>query len=544
MLFWPLPHDKGETMLLRFQRVLLCGATLLLVATGVLAAQAPLTSSPLFGVTGFRVEGNTLLPAGRIDELLAPFTGEKRDFGTVQQAVDILLQAYHALGFKTVVVVLPEQELSDGTVRIRVIEPAIKSVTVVGNLFFDPDNIRRSLPALRKGEPPNLNAISASLQVANGNPAKKVSLTLRGGSAADELDATLKVIDDNPRQVSFSLDDTGTSDTGELRAGILFSHANLFNRDHLLTLQYKTSPTQPAKVGIYAVGYRIPLYQAGGSLDLYGAYADIDSGTVTAGTVNLDVAGKGTVLGARYNQNLPRRGNYRHQISCGLEYRAYENDINFAGAPLGNDITIHPLSLTYSGSWNDRTAGAGFYLELVRNLPGWSRGGRGDFKNVRQNAPDGYALVRFGGHMTRSFSADWQAILRLNGQFTNDPLVPGELFGLGGRSSVRGFDEREVADDRGYFASIELQTPDLGPRLGIPKGQLRGLVFYDSGLLDRVDPLAGETNRTTIGSIGAGLRYGINKKLTAEVYYGYVVDGGGRSDVHDGRGHFSLRYFY
>ncbi len=531
-------------MLLRFQRILLCGATLLLIATNVLAARAPLTSSPLFTVTNFRVEGNTLLPASRIDGLLAPFTGEKRDFGTVQQAIDKLQQAYHALGFKTVVVILPEQELANGTVRIRVIEPVISSVTVVGNLFFNQENIRRSLPALRKGEPPNLNDISASLQVANANPAKKVSLTLRGGSTAAELNATLKVSDENPRQVSFSLDDTGTSNTGELRAGILFSHANLFNRDHLLTLQYKTSPTEPAKVGIYAAGYRIPLYRAGGSLDLYGAYADINSGTVTIGTANLEVAGRGTVLGARYNQNLPRRGNYQHQISCGLEYRAYENDINFAGAPLGNDITIHPLSLTYSGSWNDRAAGAGFYLALVRNLPGWSRGGRLDFKNVRQNAPDSYALLRFGGQLTRSFAADWQAILRLNGQFTNDPLVPGELFGLGGRNSVRGFDEREVAEDRGYFTSIELQTPDLGPRLALPRGQLRALVFYDSGLLDRVDPLPGETDRTTIGSIGAGLRYGINKKLTAEVYYGYVVDGGGRSAVHDSRGHFSLRYFY
>ncbi|MCF6290531.1 MAG: BamA/TamA family outer membrane protein [Desulfobacterales bacterium] len=531
-------------LFLRFQRILLCSAIPLLVATGVLAAQAPLTSSPLFTVTNFRVEGNTLLPAGRVDELLAPFTGEKRDFDTVQQAVDRLRQAYHKRGFKTVAVILPEQELSGGTVRITVIEPAIRTITVVGNLFFDSDNIRRSLPALRKDEPPNLDAISASLQVANTNPAKKVSLTLRGGSAADELDATLKVIDDKPRQVSFSLDDTGTSDTGELRAGVLFSHANLFNRDHLLTLQYKTSPTAPAKVGIYAVGYRVPLYRAGAALDLYGAYADIDSGTVTAGTVNLDMAGKGTVLGARYNQNLARRGNYRHHLSYGLEHRAYENDISFAGTPLGNDITIHPLSLTYSGSWDDQATGAGFYLELVRNLPGWSRGGSVDFNNIRRNAPAGYTLVRFGGHMTRSFSADWQVNLRLNGQFTNDPLVPGELFGLGGRGSVRGFDERELADDRGYFASVEMQTPDMGPRLGISRGQLRGLVFYDSGLLDRVDPLPGETDRATIGSIGAGLRYGINKKLTAEVYYGYVVDGGGRSDVHDGRGHFSLRYFY
>jgi len=531
-------------MLSRFWSVLFCGLALLGAATSGVAADAPPASPPRFAIADYRVEGNTLLPAAEVQAVLAPFTGAGKDFGTVQEALEALQQAYHRRGFKTVAILIPEQELAGGTVRLTIIEPKVKSVAIEGNSFFNADNIRHSLPGLQEGTTPDLDAISASLRVANGNPAKKGTLTLRGGATPEELAATLKMVDEKPWQIGVSLDDTGNDATGDLRLGFFFSHANLFNRDHLLTLQYKTSTEHPEDVGIYAIGYRLPLYSLGDSLDLYAAYADIDSGTVSTGVVDLNVAGKGTILGARYNQNLAHRGEYEHFISYGIDYRAYENDVEIFNIPIGSDVTVHPVSLTYSGLWKGRSSMAGFHLGLARNIAGGSNGKSEDFRLVRQDASAHYTLFRFGGDFSWLLPADWQAGARLNGQYTNDSLVPGEFFGLGGAGSVRGFDERELADDRGYFTSVELRTPDLAPLLTIPKGQLRLLAFYDTGSVDRVDPLPGEINRQTIASIGGGLRFNLGRQFAAETFYGHVVDGGGASDTGDGRWHFSLRYAY
>ncbi len=46
-----------------------------------------------------------------------------------------------------------------------------------------------------------------------------------------------------------SLDNTGTSQTGDTRIGAGFQYANLFNRDHVLNVQYITSPTQEDSSG-------------------------------------------------------------------------------------------------------------------------------------------------------------------------------------------------------------------------------------------------------------------------------------------------------
>jgi hemolysin activation/secretion protein len=112
----------------------------------------------------------------------------------------------------------------------------------------------------------------------------------------------------------------------------------------------------------------------------------------------------------------------------------------------------------------------------------------------------------------------------VNGQYTNDPLVPGEQFGLGGANSVRGFREREIANDRGYSGSAEIYTPDLSRLFGIKAVQSRALVFYDTGYVSRQNPLPGETASTEIASVGPGLRITDGKRFSVAADYGLVVN--------------------
>ena len=530
-------------MLSRMWLLLLTLALLGLAAVPAIAAGDPGDGVPRFSIEGYRVVGNTLLLADEIEVLLAPFTGAQKDFGTVQEALDALQQAYRTRGFRAVAVLLPEQQLEGGTVRLEVVEPRVKAVAVSGNQYFSVANVRRSLPGLQEGEVPNVDAISRSLQVANQNPSRQVTMALQSGAAADELNVRLKVADSRPWHVGLTLDDTGTESTGDLRAGLLFSHANLFDRDHLLTLQYKTSLEEPENVGIYALGYRLPFYALGDSLDFFAAYSDVDSGTVSAGIVDLDVSGKGTVLGLRYNQNFARHGALRQRLSYGLDWRNFENNVDLYGIPLDNEVTVHPVSLTYGASWQGAFAAAA-NIAWLQNFAAGADGGNEDFARVRQGAKANYNLLQVDLDLLVPLPGQWQLRGRWNGQYTDDPLVPGEYFGLGGADSVRGFEEREVADDRGYFAGAELYTPDLAPLLRLPGSRLTLLGFYDSGHLDRVDALPGETNRTSIASAGGGLRFQAGSSLSARGDYGYVLDGGGNSPEGSGRFHFSVTYVF
>jgi hemolysin activation/secretion protein len=505
----------------------LCAFFIVFAALTAYAAGETPDAVPRFDIQSYRVEGNTLISADDIESILSPFTGRGRDFGTVQEALDALEQAYRDRGFSTVTAALPEQELEGGVVRLNVNENRVGKINIEGNRYFDQANIRRSLPGLNQGQTPNLNAVSRSLKIANENPAKKVNLQLLNSDKENEIDANIVVKDEAPWKIGISADNTGTRQTGTSRLGVLLEHANVFNRDHLLTLQYITSPEKVDHVSIYSLGYQVPLYSLGSSIDLIGAYSNVDSGTVSAATSTMNVSGKGSILGIHYNQILTRIGNYEHKLTLGLDYRAYENDVDFLGNQLGNNVTVHPASLTYAGTFAmDTRVSAGFYLADLQNLPGsWDgRDTAEDIAKARAGAPRGYNIFRYGANLSYVIGADWQARALVNGQYTNDPLVPGEQYGIGGTGTVRGFALREFSNDRGYSGSVEIYTPDLSKLVDVTAFQSRFLMFYDRGEVSRVDPLPGDTASTEIASIGPGLRITDGKRVSVAVDCGFVVD--------------------
>ncbi len=512
-------------MRIRSLQSLLCALFIFTALTAFAAGEKP-DAVPRFDIKRYQVEGNTLLSAGNLESILLPFTGRDRDFGAVQEALDALEQAYRDRGFSMVMVTLPEQELESGVVRLKVNENRLGKINIEGNRYFDQANIRRSLPALNQGDTPNLNSVSRSLKLANENPAKKINLQLLNSDKENEIDANIAVKDERPWKIGISADNTGDKQTGRSRMGFLLQHANIADHDHLLTLQYITSPEKLDKVSIYSIGYRVPLYSLGSSIDLIGAYSNVNSGTISAAAYNMNVSGKGTILGIHYNQNLTRIGNYEHKLILGLDYRAYENNVDFLGSQLGNNVTVHPVSLTYAGTFAMDKVNAGFYLTDLQNLSGnWDgRDTAADMEKARAGAPRGYNIIRYGANLSYAIGADWQARALVNGQYTNDPLVPGEQYGIGGASTVRGFSDREFANDKGYSGNVEIYTPNLSRLFGVTAFQSRLLMFYDRGYVSRVDPMPGDTVSTQVAGIGPGLRITDGKRLSLSADCGFVVD--------------------
>jgi hemolysin activation/secretion protein len=501
----------------------LIAASVLAGAVG--AACAADGDTPIrFDITRFDIAGNTLLTAAEADAAVAPHAGKDRDFGDVQRALDALEAAYHKRGYSVVSVRLPEQELNRGVVRLNVVQTRVGQVKVSGNKFHDEANVRRSLPSLQEGKTPNLTDISASLRMANDNPSRQITLKLANAAADDEVDALLAVTDEKPWKVTLNLDNSGNEASGKTHAGVVLQHANLWGRDHVGSFQYTTTLEEPSKVSVYGLGYHMPLYTLGDSIDLFASYSNIDSGSVAAGVLNLAVSGKGAVYGARYNHTMARRGELDSRLVYGVDVKAFKNTVLFGGQDFGNDITVRPLSISYVGSRLLAAGDANVSVTLVRNIPGGSRGGDDDFERTRAGAKPGYTIVRFGAALTRTVGGDWQARLLLNGQLTSDALVPGEQFAAGGGTSVRGLDERALSADSGMFANAELYTPNLCSGAG--RWQCRALAFYDAATGTRNHVLPGEIERTSAGSVGLGARVAMGDAINLQLDYGHVVNAG------------------
>ncbi len=518
-----------------------CGAVLLTALLSPSLALAAEEEIIRFDISRFQVQGNSLLNAAEVDAVLAPFAGKSRDFGDVQRALEALEARYHQRGYRIVTVELPEQELNQGVIQLRVVETRIGRVLVRNNAYFDEANIRRTLPFLQEGQSPDLTALSANLKLVNDNPAKAVTLKLQSGERDDEVDALLEVKDQRIWKAMVNLDNTGTEQTGKTHVSTVLQNANLFGRDHVASLQYTTTVEAPGRVKVYGAGYHIPLYALGDTLDLYASYSNVDSGTVSAGVVNLAVSGKGATYGGRYTYNLPKRGELESQLVLGADYKAYQNSVLLQGLELGNDVTVHPLSLSYQASVPMAAGSVSGQLTLSHNLPGGSRGDQSAFTAVRAGAKAGYTVLRAAGSVVRAFANDWQLRLIANAQYSRDELVPGEQFGAGGAGSVRGFLEREVANDSGINLNLETYTPNLCARDG---WNCRLLGFYDSAYVRRSHPSPGELGSTNIGSVGIGARFLLSTYVNLQLDFGHIVQAGATGRNAANRLHMRLGLAY
>jgi hemolysin activation/secretion protein len=217
----------------------------------------------------------------------------------------------------------------------------------------------------------------------------------------------------------------------------------------------------------------------------------------------------------RWSTVLPKWGETEQRISTGLDYRAFKNEVLFAGQNQVPDITIHPLHLTYSAVHRMTAAELSAYVTGVTNIPGGNDGQQEDFTRSRAGASANYVLFRYGLNYTRQFRNEWQMRVAFNGQHTGDALVSGEQFGIGGPDTVRGYLVREVTNDKGFSTQLELFTPDVAKRLGLSDSyKLRLVGFYDWGSVSRNNAQPGEVQQDGIASMGLGLRLGYGKSVS------------------------------
>ena len=474
-------------------------------------------------------------------------------------------KAYTSKGYSAVQVILPEQQIDKGEVEFEVVEAKIGKIVIEGNKYFDEANVRASVPRVQQGQSPNILHISDNLRLANENPAKQTTVLLRSGAEEGQVDAVVRVADERPNKLSVTLDNTGTQQTGNFRVGVGYQNSNLWNRDHVLNAQYVTAPNDddrtnrlglyPSKhVFILGGQYRIPLYRYGDTLELSAGYSNVNSGVVA----NLfNISGSGSIFGVRYNQNLDKIGDLEHKLSYGLDWRAYQStvrQIGVAGAGLVPDVTVHPISLTYAGTYRKSESDTNFSLSAAQNLPGGNDAGTGAFQGdtfvvpvrpaARAGANPRYFTTRWSFNHNRALPRDWQFRWGMSGQLTRDTLISGEQFGIGGADSVRGFLEREIINDNGYRGTLEFYTPDFGSIVPVAGVRMRALAFYDWGAVKRIRPTVLEQHGQHVSSAGLGLRFSRGTNLSVRLDAATVTDSGGVQKIGDVRVHASFAYIF
>lgn len=536
-----------------------------LLAPSALAQSAPpagadaapaATTAPRVTVQRFHVTGNTLLPAAQLDTLLSPFHGS-RSLAELKQAAVTLQAAYRDAGYGGVIVYLPEQggaAATPGTVVLAVMEGRFSRVVISGNQRDSEALVRQSLPLLAEGQVPQPQRLDKQIQMANENPARQVAVSLEPGAQPGEVEARVAVTEQPLDRWTLGLDNTGSAETGRLRANLSYQRAGLWGLDHVASFQFQTAPEKLDSVRVFSASYRAPLYHSGLTLDAFAAYSDVDGGNTSTVAGPLSFSGKGEVWGLRLGGALPRQGELLQRLAVGLDQRRYINNCVIQGLPAGacgtagESVAVHPVTLDYQLQWSGELP-LGLQLTLAHNIDAGGRYGQAwNYEAVRPGAKVDYTTLRLNASAQWALPgplSGWALQARAGGQATGQALVPGEQFGLAGANAVRGYQEREIIGDQGLLGSLEVITPDWAQGLGGWADQFRLLAFADGGRVwnHLTTPCRNQQMRCTLASVGLGARL-VAGPFSLRLDLAHTLKAGSRTERHDQHLHLQATYSF
>ena len=506
-------------------------ALALFARTPLFAADA---APPHFAVIEYRVLGNTVLPIRDIERAVYPFLGADKTFEDVQKARDALQLAYRANDFGTVFVDIPEQDVGDGVVRLRVTEGRLRVTTISGAKYYSERKLLAELPAAKAGTVPRVGELQKELASVNSQTAdRSIVPILKAGPEPGTVDLALKVEDHLPLHGSAELDNQYTVGTTHLRANVGLDYANLFDALDDISVQYQTSPEKTSQVGVLAAGYTSGPMAGGVRASL--TYIHSSSSVPTVGA--LGVLGKGDIFSGRITFPLAFSAESTQSAFLGADYKHFLESINVdAVTSLVTPISYMNFSVGYSGDWRHETRQWSFFTSANFGIKGVVNDVT-SFEDKRYLAPPGYFYLREDASFTQTIVGGVRLRLRLAGQFTGDPLVSNENFAISGFDGVRGYLEAEELGDSALKGTFQIDSPAVVVR----SVGGRVFAFYDAGRTKVVDALPGQADHALLRSFGGGLSLVGGTWLNSSVTWAYPISNSTATRQGESRVLFTVR---
>jgi hemolysin activation/secretion protein len=488
-----------------------------------------------FDVFEYRVLGNTVLSNRDIESVLYPLLGERKTLADVEVARAALEKAFHDHGFSTVFVDIPEQDVAEKIVRLKVTEGKLHEVHIAGARYFSERKILAAVPAATVGAVPNLPVLQQQLSTVNYQTADRAVVPiLKAGPVPGTVDLALKVDDHLPLHGSLELNNQSTPGTKPLRASAALSYSNLFAEFDSMAVQYQVAPQNTGEVNVVAANYAWGPFESG--LRPSVSFINSNSNVETVGT--LGVIGKGQIYGTRFGFPITDAPGMPQSLTLGADYKHFRETIGLPSSPaLVTPISYVNLSLAYGGNWvGDPVQGA---LAATANFgPRGAPNDTNSFANKRYKGYPNYFYMKLDGSLYFRLPKAFLFSVRADGQFAVEPLITNENYSISGADGVRGYLEAESLSDSGIKGSAQLQSPPFVWQK-ISFGDV--FVFYDEGHAMVIDPLQGQAGTTTLRSWGGGLHLLPGKWLNGSLTWADPLVNGPNTRHGDSRLLFVVR---
>ncbi|NEQ39699.1 MAG: ShlB/FhaC/HecB family hemolysin secretion/activation protein [Okeania sp. SIO3I5] len=486
-------------------------------------------------VTQFAVIGSTVFSPTELAEVLKPFTGRPISFAELLQAQTTVTQLYFDHGYITSGAFIPPQTLQDGTVVIEVIEGQLEEIEISGLKRLNSSYIRSRIePGIQT--PLNQNQLFQYLQLLQLNPLiERLSANLTAGTRPGLSRLEIEVEEAPAFFAQLSADNLRSPSVGTIRLQGTISHNNLTGLgDRFNVTYYRTEGSNT----LDELSYTIPINSKNGTISL--RHRRTNSEIIEAPFDELDIDTNSRTYEMSFRQPIYQTPST--EIALGLTGSVEESQTTLLDEPFPGSIgaeddgEINISSLRFFQEYTFRSTKDVFVtrseFSLGINIFG---------ATVNNQERDGrYFHWRGQVQYLRLLAPETVFLVRSDIQLAPISLFPQEQFSLGGGLSIRGYRQDALLADNGMFISTEFRFPILRARNWDATLQLTP--FVDFGTVWNSNEL--ELIEDTLSSVGAGLRFQIGSRFSAQLDWGIPfieIDTNGDSLQEEGV-YFYLRY--
>ena len=456
-----------------------------------------------------------LLDNERFRSRIEPYLGEPLSQNALKRLLTTVNLFYAANDKPFVNVSAPAQDVTDGVLRILVVEGRVEQVKVEGNRYFSDDQYIAAL-GLHSGDPLLKSQLDTNIAWINRNPFRAAAVVAAPGESFGGTNLVIRANERYPLRVYANADNTGSPNTGEERLGVGTNWGNAFGLGHQLNYQLTGSTDFDRSIG-HSASYVVPLPWHH-LLTFSGAWSRINADM----PVDFDSQGTSWQTALRYEAPLqPTAAGWNHSVLAGADFKRSDNNLEFGGIPVTDNTTdIVQAVLGYRMSVDD-SHGRTSLATTFAYSPG-ALGNRNEteyFDISRWGAQSDYSYARIDFDRLTRLPASFSWRLSASLQVASGNLLGSEQLALTGTYGVRGYGENDSYADRGYMIRNELLLPVVNATSMY--ASLQPLVFYDYAQGSNKRLLPGERERTTLSSAGLGGRMSFGNSCELRFVYGW-----------------------
>jgi hemolysin activation/secretion protein len=440
-----------------------------------------------------------ILRREELEALAAPYRGRTVSLAELQELVAQVNTLYRKKGVVTAQAILPPQDLTEGIVRIRLIEGRIGRISVSGNETTNEGYVTARLTQ-RPGDLVDLAALERDLRRFNRTNDAQLRAELRPGERVGETDLALLLAEPPLHEALLAADNTGSHQTGEARARLSYRNRSLFGRRD----DFALGTTRAAGHEGYSLSYALPVGTLGSRFQI--AYYDDRTRVKRGALAPLNLSGESTAVVASLRHPLAIGDAYQVDALLGAKKR---DSLTRIETVLLQEVETRDVNLGLEAQIADAS---GYWLASATRLRVKSR--------PLAAAERSFDIWRGTLRRSHNLAPGYAALASFTWQHTRDDVLPsGEQFLIGGEGSVRGYQTGLLAGDRGITVNLELHHPlPSGEGEGAPRAS--GFFFLDHGVVRPFRPPGDpRSDRDSIAGAGWGVNAAFGRRASLRATY-------------------------